>query len=373
MGKPVINSRVRDLVTDEAAHWLIRNHDPEATEQSRREFVAWLKASPLHIEEYIAIGGIARELPSAPSDDLETLLQAASTPTGAESMPEAWGRAQTAAVMTGKRNWRSWRWVAGIAASVMMACLLVFLARDGERFGIAKTYKTGHGEQRTWILPDRSVLHLNSGSAVRVAYSPAERVVEVLYGQGMFQVVHEAHRRFRVSAGDAVVIAIGTEFDVNRSSHDTVVTVIAGTVAVFTSEVPALSVAAELPDHALRLSMGERVRVDGSIVPLRVTAVSVDQASAWLRGQIVFERRPLADLVDEFNRYGRIPIEIDDATLRAIPVSGIFNAYDTDSFVAFLRTIDGVVIEADGERIRVTRRAARRAPVIAGGRSSDIR
>ena len=47
-------------------------------------------------------------------------------------------------------------------------------------------------------------------------------------------------------------------------------------------------------------------------------------------------------MADEFDRYGSIPIEIDDAALRALPITGVFNAYDIDSFVAFLQTIDRV-------------------------------
>ena len=41
-------------------------------------------------------------------------------------------------------------------------------------------------------------------------------------------------------------------------------------------------------------------------------------------------------MADEFNRYGSIPIEIDDAALRTLPSSGVFYAYDINSFVAFL-------------------------------------
>src|SRR4030095_13974265 len=48
-----------------------------------------------------------------------------------------------------------------------------------------------------------------------------------------------------------------------------------------------------------------------------------------------FFRRPRTK-ADEFNRYGRIVIEIDDQDLRAMPISGVFDAYDTDSFAAFL-------------------------------------
>jgi transmembrane sensor len=83
------------------------------------------------------------------------------------------------------------------------------------------------------------------------------------------------------------------------------------------------------------------------------TRVDVQQVVAWLHQKIAFEQRPLGEVADEFNRYGPIPIEIDDAALRALPISGVFDAHDIDSFVAFLQTLDGVRVERTDTRIRV--------------------
>jgi transmembrane sensor len=79
----------------------------------------------------------------------------------------------------------------------------------------------------------------------------------------------------------------------------------------------------------------------------------VQQTVAWLQQKIAFERRPLGEVVEEFNRYGSIPIRIEDAALRALPISGVFDAYDIDSFVAFLNTLEGVRVERTDARIRV--------------------
>jgi transmembrane sensor len=57
----------------------------------------------------------------------------------------------------------------------------------------------------------------------------------------------------------------------------------------------------------------------------------------------------------EFNRYGSIPVEIDDEELRVLPVSGMFDAGDTESFVAFLQRLPGAKVERTSTLIRVTR------------------
>lgn len=47
------------------------------------------------------------------------------------------------------------------------------------------------------------------------------------------------------------------------------------------------------------------------------------------------------------------PIEIETPALRTIRISGVFSADDMESFIAFLRSIDGVRVEVTATRVRV--------------------
>jgi ferric-dicitrate binding protein FerR (iron transport regulator) len=51
-------------------------------------------------------------------------------------------------------------------------------------------------------------------------------------------------------------------------------------------------------------------------------------------------------------------VEVDDEALRALPISGIVDAYDTDSFAAYLATLSGVIVQKTPTRIRVLKRAS---------------
>ena len=64
------------------------------------------------------------------------------------------------------------------------------------------------------VLADNSVLHLNTDSSVTVRYSKTERLVTLTSGEAVFEVAHESGRAFRVLAGGAEVVALGTKFDV---------------------------------------------------------------------------------------------------------------------------------------------------------------
>src|ERR1700722_7132017 len=59
--------RVRDLITQQAADWFVANR-AELSQHERDAFSAWLRASPMHVEEYLAVAVTARLL--TPARDL---------------------------------------------------------------------------------------------------------------------------------------------------------------------------------------------------------------------------------------------------------------------------------------------------------------
>ena len=348
--------QVRSAVAQQAGTWFIANQSGSLEQAERAAFVAWLKVSPVHVEEYLGVALIAHDLPAAaedPQEPLESLLELARADDSdgvvrlEASLPvrePAPKRIQAP---------RRWSFATSMAAVVLLlAGSVLWWMRNGEFLGLPRAYHTAHGEQIVTQLPDSSELHLNTDSSVTVRYTRIERVVEIARGQALFTVARDDHRRFRVAAGDAQIIAVGTQFDIHRRHHSTIVTVVEGSVAVLAGQPPPPGVTG-FPSGALRVSAGYQVRVDAGGVLAQPLPVDVQQTVAWLQQKIAFDRRPLGEVADEFNRYGSIPIEIDDAALRALPISGVFDAYDIDSFLAFLQTLEGVRVERTNARIRV--------------------
>jgi len=228
----------------------------------------------------------------------------------------------------------------------------VWSMRDGERFGLPRTYSTVRGEQRTQKLPDGSVLHLNTDSAVTVRYSRTERLAILDRGQALFEVAHQDERRLRVQTDRAGIVAVGTQFDVYRRSGTTTVTVVEGSVEVYRGGAPPPTGG----EPSVRLDPGDQLDVGDRIGARR--HVDAHAVVAWLQRQIAFQDEPLGEVAAEFNRYGPITVEIKDDSLRALPISGIVDAYDTDSFAAYLATFKGVIVQKTPTRIRVLTQAS---------------
>jgi ferric-dicitrate binding protein FerR (iron transport regulator) len=79
-----------------------------------------------------------------------------------------------------------------------------------------------------------------------------------------------------------------------------------------------------------------------------------------LHRQLIFERQPLALVTAEFNRYNPRPIDIETPALGTLSITGIFSVDDTETFLDFLRTFNGVTIQATPTRIRVFQAAPMR-------------
>jgi transmembrane sensor len=326
--------RSTEAVIDEAAQWVVRMAAPGASLEDKREFVLWLKRSPVHLGEYLRLEGTWADLGDVDTShrvDVDGLLAAAP-----DNVLELGGARQAAS--SSDRSEQSHepqtrsraRYIAVALAAVLVLAVgvLWFLAYLGQR------YSTGVGEQRTVRLDDGSTVVLNTSTKLQVAFAEKQREVQLLEGEALFNVARDVSRPFLVVSDRAIAQAVGTSFIVRRKEQQTVVTVIEGTVAVtyvsVGDAVPAL-----LPQDAVRVSAGARADVaDGGI---SMTAVeNPGAATAWRSGQLVFDGETLAQIVAEFNRYNELQIVLTDPQLSNERLSGVFDASKPQALVRFL-------------------------------------
>jgi transmembrane sensor len=366
------DARIRSAITQVAADWYAAHRAGPLSEAQRAQFLAWLKASPQHVEEYLGVAAMERALRKATDDpalSIEALVDLARSEGSSvvvDFAPPSTSAPASAPAATAapEKYWRTR--AAAAAAAGIVACSALWLMRSPDRPVQADTYRVGHGEQRAWTLADGTTLHVNTDTTVTVRFSPSERLLDIDHGQVLVQVAHDDHRAFRVHAGAADAVAVGTEFDVFRRSDSTAITVLSGQVAVSAGPfAPARGAPATL-GGGLRVRAGQRVNVVGGVLPGAAESAPVHEITAWLDHKIVFEQRPLGAVAEEFNRYNRIPFTIDDPALRLVRISGAFDADDTESFAAFLESLDGIRVQRLATRFevstaRVRHRAALRA------------
>jgi transmembrane sensor len=356
--------QVRAAIAEQAGEWFVANDQGPLDAQDSAALAAWLKASPVHVEEFLGVSVIARDLREFGSDpefSVDAVLASARAEDDTPIQP-LWPRVIDPVGSMSSRRW--------LTAAVTMAALGVlslgwFLwwnvrpaapvsAPGGTT---ALQFATRHGEQLSRRLTDGSVLHLNTDSAVTVRYGKTERLVTLTSGQAEFEVAHEPGRAFRVLAGAAAVVAVGTQFDVRLEPEVTVVTVLEGRVAVGPApraENIGTGASQDLSPRIVQVSANQQIRVIEGEWPPTPVSVDAQSTTAWLHRQIVFDQEPLQSVAAEFNRYAAKPIEIVTPALRNLQISGVFATDDTDSFIAFLRSLKGVRVEVTATQIRVS-------------------
>jgi transmembrane sensor len=225
-------------------------------------------------------------------------------------------------------------------------------------------YVSGTGERRVIHLDDGSTVTLNTQSRMRVWLSHQRRDIELVDGEALFTVAHDAGRPFRVHVGHTVVEAVGTEFSVYRGQHGTKVAVVEGRVKIFAYQSPAPLIlnpnavawtdvgAADFqrPPPPIPVSAREEAQVSGesgSSAPFdverrNVSALELEHHLAWVNGQLIFDNATLAETVEEFNRYNRRKLKISDPTLAQLRIGGAFRSTNVDDLIVELHDLFGV-------------------------------
>ena len=294
-------------LSDEAIDWLVRLGSGRATPKDRLTFLRWRQRSAAH---------------EAAAVEAETLLRAVGETRQADQLRRHGEPLSPAGV---RRRPIGRRILFAGAAAASLAVVAVALPSLGPLSALYADHATGVGGRKRVALADGSIAVLNTATAVSVDYSGKERRVVLHDGEALFEVAKDAARPFIVVAGDVEVRAVGTAFVVRLKEACEHVTVSEGTVAVKVGGRPPIRVEA-----GQRLGVGDGDR-------FKLGTVDIDAVTAWQRGKLIFNRRPLESVVAELQRYraGRIVILGD--RLKALEVTGVFDLDDTDRI---LRTIE---------------------------------
>jgi transmembrane sensor len=172
-------------------------------------------------------------------------------------------------------------------------------------------YRTAAGEQRTLALADRVDVMLNTRTSVRRTLVGGQMVgLDLIAGEAAVD-LKGAGRSFAVVAGAGRSEADAGKFEVRYLDGKVCVTCIAGSVRL------------KHPAGDRLLQGSQQVAYDAASVS-GVAGVDPAVASAWRNGMLVFNQIPLADALEEINRYRSGRVVLMNAAVRNKAVSGRF-------------------------------------------------
>ncbi len=329
-------------IEDIAIGWVMREHEG-LNHAEEADLARWLAQDPAHAEAY-----------ALAADTWGTFDDAALEP---EIVPlrtqalESWQR----------ENHRRWQPRSSVRVWWSLAATLVLAAVLGLAIWLApERYETAVGERRVVTLADGSRLTLDGDTRISVHYSGHAREIALDRGRATFVVAKDPLRPFSVASASNVVVATGTEFSVERLSGQTRVVLYEGHVVVLRNETGNIGgKAMQWVQQGRARASADQVLLPGRelVVPdaarLATVAPLPDATAerAWEQGQIDLSAEPLGLAAERLNRFAHGTRLVVAPEVSMLPISGVFNSGDINSFVDGVTHVFPVAATARGETI----------------------
>lgn len=287
-----------DPITREAITWLVRTRSGTQTEQDHLAYKAWKARDVNH---------------RAAAERAERLWQ---------MMGPAFDGKAPAAVKGRGPGKGPGRLPVVALALVGSAAALFALGAVGPDMSFLADETTEVGERRSVMLGDGSRVDLDTRTRFDVA--EGGRRLTLHAGQIYVEVAVDSTRPFVVQSRDGRVEALGTAFVVRRDEVGT-------TVIVAESVVRVTAPASGAAVSAVDVAAGQETTFSPGTGASAPRPANLGSRTAWRRGELRFDGRPLGEVMDELGRYRRGVVVFTDERLRRLPVSGMFRLENVDS------------------------------------------
>jgi transmembrane sensor len=369
---------------DEELKQLSRYAAGEGSPEERAALRSWIEESPDRAAIVAAMSDIARiGDPEAAGWDTRSAWRALATrlslPTNAASVPVTLSERRTRparqtpqrrpklALLESKPRTRWHAMALAAAAAILFTAAGSFALWRSDHpapsqaaaEGSWREYATRRGQRATVELLDGTHIDLGVDSRLRVRMPDAGTREIVLEGEAVFEVAHDSLRPLTVRAGNALMMDIGTRFNVRAypNGGDVQVVVASGMVQLSDTAGDLVS--------GLLLSAGDMGSIDESGVPQLSRGIDTTRFFAWAEGRLVFDRTPLREAAARLERWYDIEVLIPDssiasrrltATIAAQNVEEVLGAVTLPLHLRYERHGRVVVIEPRSSGAGVSRR-----------------
>ncbi|MCU1726755.1 FecR family protein [Pseudomonas sp. 7P_10.2_Bac1] len=309
-----------DAITEAAAQWCMRLHEPDCTDREREAFSVWLNADPLHAFEYQAM-----------LDIWDT----------SEHLPRPEPAAGQVVALPRKSQRSPWQRVAIAAAITLVAVPLA--AFSGWQLGLIpnayERLEAGNSVLNA-TLPDGSQVELNLGTQLTYSNYKDQRRITLSKGEAFFKVSHDVTHPFVVQAADGRIRVTGTQFNVWMYEDQVRVTLLEGSVLVTSNT--------NLSGDGLRLEPGMQASYKaGDYAPQISQTYANGPDLAWRNGKLILDNLTLADALPLINRYLNTPLSLADTATGQLRIGGVFNTREIPKLVASLSKVLPVTVRVD--------------------------
>lgn len=328
-GVPVQERETSQDIDRAAAEWVARADRAPLTASEAEELKDWLAGDRRRRGAFIRAKALWMRSESAralgPQYDPEQFQPAVADPPPAAVEP---------------RRPRM-RWSGALAASLVAVVMLM------ATFQMPTAYATAKGEMRTVPLGDGTTVTLNTDTHIKIYEEAGRRRIRVLRGEVLIE-----------GAGATLVEVDGKHLEGSAASY--VVRKLEDQPAQVLVRDGQVVLAEEQQTASIPLSANTGASLlEGKETGWQLRALSYGQLGrelAWREGKIALQGETLAEAVALYARYSDTPIDIADADLAKLPVTGLFAVNNPLGFSRAVADVFDADVRQEGDRIVIAAR-----------------
>lgn len=175
------------------------------------------------------------------------------------------------------------------------------------------------GQKSTIILPDSTVITLNSDSRIIYPerFTSEYRDVE-LKGEAFFEVSEQKQHPFRVKSGDIYTIALGTSFNVKAFENESNIS-----VSLNNGKVKISGVQDQFKETFI-LNPGEKIVYNSKLQEAEKLEFDRELELSWKDGILIFKQTNLKDFIHTIERWYGVNVELNGNFDDECRISGRF-------------------------------------------------
>lgn len=316
----VTDTREPDALLDEALDWIVRLKTGEPTRGDVEALQCWREQSVAHEEAFKTAARLFRHAGIA-------ACELADQPV---AIDPAWTLRRSSTKALARRAFLGGAIAAATAGYLIVRPPLGLWPSLEE---LSADYRTAKGEHRKIAMTPGVSLELNTQTSIALRELPNETRIELISGETSVTATRSSSKPFVMLAANGRISTGQADFNARCLDGLVSVTCLDGVVDVVHDS------------KVVRLQKAEQVSYSRGGIEASVP-VDPAQVTAWQAGLLIFRDRPLAEVVDEVNRYRSGKIIITNADLKRRIVNGTFQISKLEDFVPQVQQLFGAQVRS---------------------------
>lgn len=242
--------------------------------------------------------------------------------------------------------------VSKVAAILLVGALMGFFAKNYKKAeSVYYTSIAPKGSVSQMILPDSTMVYLNSGSQIKYTISGERGQREVfLKGEAWFQVTKNKQKLFIVHTPYYNVNVHGTEFNVKAYPEDNEITTTLETGSIEISSTKQFKIQSNQ-----FLQPGEQLTYNKEHNSIQLKKVKTSLYTAWKENKLIFVNMELKDLITLLERKYGVEIEVDDASILKLHYDGTLKNETITEVMNILKHSLPISYKIEGQKLVINK------------------